>query len=177
MVMADKVTIKMQPDISQLRDLLKALNKMDDDSKKALKEEVTSISAWTATGIRMAAYTGSPMPAQTAVVAQTVRPNKDRIPNVTIGGSRGRVSGGANAGILLYGNEFGSNRNFYGSAGSFANGGYKFPARTPRVGRGNRGYWIFPTLKAMQPEITRRWKNAVEEVLDNWNKGSGGGLG
>jgi len=175
--MADKVTIKMQPDISQLRDLLKALNQMDDDSKKALKEEVTSISSWTANGIKMGAYIGSPMPRQTAIVAQTVRANKDRIPNVTIGGSRGRVSGGANAGILLYGNEFGSDRNLFGSAGNFPNGGYKFPARTPRVGRGNVGYWIFPTLKTMQPEITRRWKTAVEKVLENWNKGSGGGLG
>jgi hypothetical protein len=177
MVMADKVTIKMQPDISQLRGLLKALNQMDDDSKKALKEDVASISAWTANGIRMAGYVGSPMPAQTAIVAQTVRGNKDRIPNVTIGGSRGRASGGAKAGILLFGNEFGSDRNTFGSAGNFPNGGYKFPARTPGQGRGNRGYWIFPTLKAMQPEITRRWKNSVEKVLDNWNKGSGGGLG
>jgi hypothetical protein len=175
--MADKVTIKMQPDLSQMRDLLKALNQMDEDSKKSLKEDVTSISNWTATGIKMAAYISAPMPRQAAVVAQTVRANKDRIPNVTIGGSRGRVSGGANAGILLYGNEFGSDRNLYGSAGLFPNGGYKFPTRTPREGRGNRGYWIFPTLKAMQPEITRRWKESVEKVLDNWNKGSGGGLG
>jgi hypothetical protein len=46
----------------------------------------------------------------------------------------------------------------FGSAGNFPNGGYKFPARTQSEGRGNRGYWIFPTLKALQPEITRRWK-------------------
>jgi hypothetical protein len=153
--------------------LLKALNKMDDDSKKALKDDVAAISAWTAGGIRMAGYVGAPMPRQTAIVAQTVRANKDRIPNVTIGGSRGRASGGANAGILLFGNEFGSDRNAFGSAGNFPNGGYKFPARTPREGRGNRGYWIFPTLKAMQPEITRRWKNAVGEVYENWTRTNG----
>jgi hypothetical protein len=121
----------------------------------------------------MAGYVGAPMPRQTAIVAQTVRANKDRIPNVTIGGSRGRASGGANAGILLFGNEFGSDRNTFGSAGNFPNGGYKFPARTPREGRGNRGYWIFPTLKAMQPEITRRWKNAVGEVYENWTRTNG----
>jgi hypothetical protein len=156
-----------------LRGLLKALNKMDDDSKKALKDDVAAISSWTAGGIRMAGYVGAPMPRQTAIVAQTVRANKDRIPNVTIGGSRGRASGGANAGILLFGNEFGSDRNAFGSAGNFPNGGYKFPARTPREGRGNRGYWIFPTLKAMQPEITRRWKNAVGEVYENWTRTNG----
>ena len=166
-------TIKIQPDLRDLRGLLNALNKMDDDSKKVLKDDVASISAWTAGAIRMSGYVGSPMPAQTAIVAQTVRANKDRIPNVTIGGSRGRASGGANAGILLFGNEFGSDRNTYGSAGNFPNGGYKFPARTPRVGRGNRGYWIFPTLTAMQPEITRRWKAAVGEVFGEWKKNNG----
>lgn len=165
-----KTTMKFQPDLRDLRGLLKALNKMDDDSKKALKEDVASISAWTAGAIKTAGFVGSPMPAQTAIVAQTVRGNKDRIPNVTIGGSRGRASGGANAGILLFGNEFGSERNRLGSAGNFPNGGYKFPARTPSEGRGNRGYWIFPTLKALQPEITRRWKASVEKVLENWGK-------
>jgi hypothetical protein len=177
MVMADKVTIKMQPDISQLRGLLKALNQMDEDSKKGLKEEVTSISMWSANAIRSTGYTGARYPAQAAIVVNTVRGNKDRIPNVTIGGSRGRVSGGANAGQLLMGNEFGSDRNIRGSKGLFPNGGYKFPERSAGYGRGNRGYWIFPTLTAIQPEITRRWKYAVEKVLDNWNKGSGGGLG
>ncbi len=174
MVMADtRTTIRFQPDLRDLRGLLKALNKMDNDSKKALKDDVASISAWTAGAIKMSGYVGSPMPAQTAIVASTVRANKDRIPNVTIGGSRGRVSGGANAGILLFGNEFGSDRNTFGSAGNFPNGGYKFPARTPREGRGNRGYWIFPTLKALQPEITRRWKNAVGEVYENWTRTNG----
>jgi hypothetical protein len=168
-----KSTIKFQPDLRDLRGLLKALNKMDDDSKKALKEDVASISSWTATGIKQAAFGFSPMPRQAAIVAQTVRANKDRIPNVTIGGSKGRASGGANAGILLFGNEFGSDRNTFASAGNFPNGGYKFPARTPREGRGNRGYWIFPTLKAMQPEITRRWKASVEKVLENWGKQHG----
>jgi hypothetical protein len=47
-----KTTIKFQPDLRDLRGLLKALNKMDDDSKKALKEDVASISAWTAGAIK-----------------------------------------------------------------------------------------------------------------------------
>jgi hypothetical protein len=174
MDMADtRSTIKIQPDLKDLRGLLKALNKMDDASKKALKEDVASISMWTAGAIKMAGYVGSPMPTQTAIVASTVRGNKDRIPNVTIGGSKGRASGGANAGILLFGNEFGSDRNSFGSAGNFPNGGYKFPARTPKEGRGNKGYWIFPTLKALQPEITRRWKKSVGKVYGEWSRTSG----
>ena len=165
----DKITIK--PDLSDYRGLLKAISQMDKDSQTALKGEVQSISAWTAQGIQQAAY-GAPMARQAVIVAGTVRANRDRIPNVTIGGSKGRASGGANSGQLLFGNEFGSDRNLKGSAGSFPNGGYRFPDRSPREGRGNSGYWIFLTLKAMQPEIRRRWFQAIEKVLDNWARTS-----
>jgi hypothetical protein len=165
-----KTTVSIKPNQRDLSSLYKALNSMDDDSKKALKEDVTSISQWTAQAVKMAGYVGGPMPSQTAIVAATVRGNKDRIPNITIGGSRGRASGGANAGVLLFGNEFGADRNAKGSKGLFPNGGYKFPERSASNGRGNAGYWIFPTLKALQPEVTRRWFAAVDKVLDNWTR-------
>jgi len=169
--MANNTSIKIKPDLSDYRGLLKAISQMDKDSQTVLKTDVQSISNWTATGMVFAAYS-APMPRQAAIVASTIRANKDRIPNITIGGSKGRASGGANAGQLLFGNEFGSDRNLKGSAGSFPNGGYKFPNRTPGQGRGNTGYWIFPTLKAMQPEIRRRWLNAVNNVMDNWARTS-----
>lgn len=165
----EKITIK--PDLSDYRGLLKAISQMDKDSQTALKNDVASISAWTAQGIARAAF-GAPMARQAVIVAGTVRANKDRIPNVTVGGSRGRASGGANSGQLLFGNEFGSDRNLKGSAGSFPNGGYRFPDRSPSEGRGNSGYWIFPTLKTMQPEIRRRWFQAIEKVIDNWARNS-----
>jgi len=172
--MADtRQTIRFQPDLRDLRGLLKALNKMDDASKKQLKDDVTSISGWTAGAIKTSGYVGARFPKQAQIVVATVRANKDRIPNITIGGSRGRVSGGANAGILLYGNEFGGSPESSIGVSGFANGGYRFPERSPREGRGNKGYWIFPTLKAIQPEITRRWKNAVGEVYENWKRTNG----
>jgi hypothetical protein len=166
-----RTSIKIQPDMTDLRGLLKALNQMDKDSQKGLKDEVYSISAWTAQGITQAAFAHPFMPAQAAIIAPTVRASRDRLPTVLIGGSKGRASGGANAGQLLFGNEFGGERNAKGSLSTFPNGGYKFPPRSARVGRGNAGYWIFPTLKAMQPEITQRWKAAVEKVYDNWKRG------
>jgi hypothetical protein len=110
------------------------------------------------------------MPRQAAVVAQTVRFNRDRVPNVTIGGSKGRASGGANAGQILFGNEFGGERNSKGNKSAFPSGGFRFPPRTPKEGRGNRGYWIFPTVKAMQPEITKRWMTAINDIVDKWGK-------
>ena len=167
--MADtRTTMTVRPDLKDYRGLLKALNLMDKEAQYNLKEEVVSISAWTARGIQQAGFAHPVYPKQAAIVAQTVRAARDRVPTVYVGGGKCRVSGGANAGQLLFGNEFGGDRNAFGNKTAFPNGGYRFPARTSREGRGNKGYWIFPTLKGMQPEIKRKWFAAVNKVMDNW---------
>ena len=172
-------TITIKPDLSEYRGLLKALSQMDKDSQKALKDDVASISAWTAQGIRAAAQY-APFSAQATAVAATVKPARDRVPTVRIGGSkkmpvRRKITEGnpaPTAGQLLFGSEFGGERNAKDSQSAFPNGGYRFPARSPREGRGNAGYWIFPTLKVMQPEIKKRWFAACNKVMDNWARNS-----
>jgi len=163
-----RTSITVRPDLADYRGLLKALSLMDKEAQMGLKDNVQSISNWTAQNIKQAAYGLSPMPKQAAIVAETVRAARDRVPTVYVGGGKGRASGGANAGQLLFGNEFGGDRNAWGNLSAFPNGGYRFPARTSREGRGNTGYWIFPTLKAMQPEIKKRWFKAVNDVMDLW---------
>jgi hypothetical protein len=158
---AERSTVKIQPDSRDLRNLYKAFREMDEGSKKALKDDVTSISAWSATELQ-SSYTMNPYPAQAQKVAATIRANKDRIPNVTIGGSKGRFSGGAVSGQVLFGSEF-------GGPAPFANGGRRFPERSDSQGRGNVGYGIFKKLKEIQPTLTARWKEAVErQVLKKW---------
>jgi hypothetical protein len=163
-----RTTITVRPDLADYRGLLKALNVMDKEAQVDLKDEVYSISAWTAQGIQRAGFAHPYYPAQARIVAETVRAARDRVPTVYVGGGKGRVSGGANAGQLLFGNEFGGDRNAFGNANAFPNGGFRFPPRTSREGRGNTGYWIFPTLKVMQPEIKKKWFAAVNKVMDNW---------
>ena len=170
-VVSGKSTMSMKLDMSEYRGLLKALSQMDKESQGALKDDVAAISRWTAQGMVYASYS-APMPRQAAIVASTVRVNRDRVPNVTIGGARGRASGGANAGQLLWGNEMGGDINAFGNKTAFPNGGYRFPERSPRKGRGNAGYWIFPSLVEMQPTIRKRWKDAVDKVMDNWARTS-----
>lgn len=160
--MAERTTFKIEPDRRQLRDLYKAFREMDEGAKKALKDDVTSISAWSATELKTS-YTMNPYPAQAQKVAATIRANKDRIPNVTIGGNKGLFSGGAKSGQVLFGSEF-------GGPAPFANGGRRFPDRSPAQGRGNEGYGIFKKLKEIQPRITREWKDAVtRHVIKKWD--------
>jgi hypothetical protein len=168
--MAEKQTIKVQMDITpEIRALFKVLNEMDKESKTDLKEKVKGIAGWVAEDIKRAAAR-APMTAQAMKVAKTVRANKDRVPSVTIGGSRVKFSGGAVSGDVLYGSEFGADPT--SASGAFPNGGRRFPYRSPQRGQGSQGYWIYPTLRANQPRITREWHEAVDNVLDNWTKGA-----
>ena len=168
--MAEKQTIKVQMDITpEIRELFKRLNEMDKESKTELKDKVKPIASWVAEEIKTAA-SYAPMYKQAQRVAQTTWANRDRIPSVTIGGSRVKFSGGAVSGDVLYGSEFGANPT--SEAGAFPNGGRRFPFRSPKRGQGNEGYWIYPTLRLAQPRITREWHAEVDKVLDNWTKGA-----
>jgi hypothetical protein len=175
--MAEKQTIQVKMDITpEIRALFKKLNEMDADSKTQLKERVKGIAGWVATEIKTAA-TYAPMYKQATAVSQTVRANKDRVPSVTIGGSKKikvsrKVTEGNPAptvGQLLFGSEFGANPT--SENGAFPNGGRRFPYRSPKRGQGNEGYWIYPTLRLAQPRITREWHEEVTSILNKWDKG------
>jgi hypothetical protein len=168
--MAEKQRINVKMDITpEIRALLKDLNEMDKESKNELKEKVKGISSWVAEEIKTAA-SYAPMYKQAMRVAQTTRANKDRVPSVTIGGSRVKFSGGAVSGDVLIGSEFGADPTSVN--GQFPNGGRRFPYRSPQRGQGSEGYWIYPTLRLAQPRITREWHEACDDVLNNWTKGT-----
>jgi hypothetical protein len=54
--------------------------------------------------------------------------------------------------------EFGSNR------------WKQFPRRTPRLGRGNQGYFIYPTLTENQRELIAKWEESFNRILKEWDK-------
>lgn len=177
--MAERETISVKADPKQLGALYSAFKTLSEEANTSLKSDVASISAWTAQEIKNAAANvkAEAYPRQASKVSQTVRFQNDRIPNVTIGGSKRLFSGGALAGEVLYGSEFGA-VDWLATGEKGANrfgkyGGRRFPDRSPRLGRGNEGYWIYPTLRDKQQEITARWTKAVEKVLGKWDDGNG----
>lgn len=176
--MSEKQLINIKPDTRELRAVFTSLKELDKDANTRLKDRVQAISAWTALEIKRAAYV-APMPDQAVKVAASIRANRDRVPNVTIGGSkgpkfsgtRGKKSKNVPTGVVLFGSEFGAKQ--WVSTGArggqgFDNGGRRFPDRSPKKGQGNAGYWIFPTLVAIQPEITRRWIAEIDKILKGW---------
>jgi hypothetical protein len=119
-------------------------------------------------------------PEQASFVAQSARATRDRVPSVTVGGSKAySTSDGRRvaAGSLLFLSEFGSPEQaqrdrFRNSAQrrTGSRGGLQGPPRSPKEGRGNRGWWLFPRLKRLQPDILRRWINGAQKVADEWGK-------
>lgn len=162
----ERIHFKMDID-AEVRALLKDISAMDKEAQGRLKDDVKIISGWVATEIKQAA-TKAPMPAQAARVANTVRAVKDRVPYVVVGGTAQKFSGGGRSGVVLFGSEFGASPT--SSNGAFPNGGRRFPYRSGQGG--TQGYWIFPTLKRLQPQITKAWHNRVDHVLSNWKKGA-----
>lgn len=188
----------IKPNDAEMRSLYRAFKQMDKEVSKELKLEVYKISDYVARNIRAAAE-AAPMPAQARAVAATTKARRDRVPTIVIGGNvRAKVSRKATAnnpkpyaGDLVFGSEFGMRydkkatltRRYRDKQGRwrtkqgtkvttrFPNGGAKFPTRSPREGQGNKGYWIFPTLKRLQPRITRDYHEAVYRFLTNtWGK-------
>lgn len=157
-------SIKIEADPQDLRGLIYAMNRMSKNSQNALRDDVAAISRWSAQGIA-GNYTSDPFPEQAVVVAQSVRAKRDRMPYVEIGGRSPRTYNGTPAGILLMGNEFGAVRGFKG-------GGRRFPFPSQRKAKGFLGFWIYPALRMMQPEITHRWKRAVFlRIEKEWSRG------
>lgn len=176
--MGEKETVTFKADPKDLKNLYAAFKTLTDEANNELKSQVTAISAWTAGKIQAAAAQAPYMPIQAQRVAESVRPNKDRIPNITIGGTKKNFSGGAAVGEVLFGSEFGAepyltkkkNGSNLGANSFGKNKGRRFPPMSPPYNGGNEGYWIFPTLRREQENITSAWITAVESVLSNWSK-------
>jgi hypothetical protein len=67
-----------------------------------------------------------------------------------------RFSGGGSTQKLWTGYEFGSNR-------------YRqFPSWSGRYGAGSRGWFIYPTLRKIQPELTKKWELVANSIIKKW---------
>ena len=175
---AGRVTIKLND--RDIQAILRAFSRMDKQANTDLRDLSQVISQDIANEFRNAARGSRFYPNQASFVAQSARATRDRVPSVTLGGSKQyNTSDGRRvaAGSLLFLSEFGRDRakqqrTFRNKAQQRAGvrGGLQGPPRSPREGRGNRGWWLFPRLKRLQPDILRRWINGAQKVADQWGK-------
>jgi hypothetical protein len=154
--MADDV--KIAYDKSDLRGITRAFKGMSDEAIEAAKKESSALAEFAADRIKIAAATRLVSGTAARRIADGVKVSKtSKIGEFSYGFARQKFSGGGSTLDLLYGMEFGSNR-------------FKqFPTRTPNKGRGNSGYFIYPTLRQIQPDLVRKWEEAFSRILKEWD--------
>jgi hypothetical protein len=149
--------------------ILRTFKNMDDIAKEDMKKTVKEISNDAASSI------GSALQAtpQGQALARSIKVSNSykRGPVISIGGDNPKLKNGTPVGAIALGVEFGAYQNRPRNRKSGEYIGYKqFQPRSPREGRGNAGYFIFPTLKALQPYITKRWVDEVDRIRREWRE-------
>jgi hypothetical protein len=143
-------------DKAELRAIVRSFKAMDDEATDQAKK-VTSELADFVRGkiIDAASRTNNLLDNRVAAGSKVSKSSK--IGEISFGFARDRVSGGGTTQQLWGGAEFGSNK-------------YKqFPIWSGREGRGSRGWFIYPTLRSVQPEILKRWEQSFSKIVKEFD--------
>jgi len=145
-------------DKAELRAITKAFKAMDDEATEQAKTVSGGLAEFVADKVRAAARQTKAIPKVASRIAEGSRVSKSsKIGEISYGFASQKFSGGATTRDLWGGAEFGSNK-------------YKqFPVWSGREGRGSRGWWIYPTLRAVQPEILKKWENGFSEIVKRFD--------
>ncbi len=157
--------------VQGLKETLRALNGLDADAKKAVKDEVQKVANLLA---REVASAGQGRSKRDSWVAGTVRGTRERTPTIKIGSAKrmpvSRGGQGPRASDLMFGMEFGSRGGTDNPTARGGRPGWRFPDETPPKKRGNQGTWIMPTVARQQPRVVQLWAAALETAARRWGK-------
>ena len=141
----------------ELARVAKAFSLMGDEAVDEAKSVAGNLAAYAANEIKSAARQRTKSARAVQAVADGAKVSKSsKTGRIDIGFASQRLSGGGNTQKLWAGLEFGSNR-------------YRqFPSYSGRLGRGSRGWFIYPTLRRIQPELTKKWEDAADSIIKKW---------
>ena len=140
-----------------LRDIYKAFKLMDDQATDEARRQSAALAYFASEEIKQAARGRTKAGAVSQRVADGVSIKKSsKIGEFSYGFARQKFSGGATTQTLWGGLEFGSNK-------------FKqFPTYSGRQGRGSRGWFIYPTLRRIQPELINKWEESFTRIIKEW---------
>ena len=140
-----------------LRDIYKAFKLMDDQATDEARRQSAALAYFASEEIKQSAKTRTKAGKVAERVADGVSIKKSsKIGEFSYGFARQKFSGGATTQTLWGGVEFGSNK-------------FKqFPAYSGRQGRGSRGWFIYPTLRKIQPELINKWEASFDRIIKEW---------
>ena len=143
-------------DRRELRAITSAFKAMSEQALEEAKKESSALAEFAKSRIIEAA--GGTSNIGDDRVAQGGRVSKSsKIGELSFGFASQKFSGGGSTLSLYKGLEFGSFR-------------YKqFPKFSGRTGRGSTGYFIYPTLRKIQPELVTQWEAAFDRILKEYD--------
>ena len=141
-------------DKAELRSIVKAFKAMDDEAIDAAKQESSALATFVQRNIFEAAGARGTVASRIAQGSKVSKSSK--VGEISYGFVSQKFSGGATTRDLWGGEEFGSNT-------------YKqFPIWSGRYKQGSRGWFIYPTLRKLQPDILQKWNLAFNEIVKEW---------
>ena len=150
--MSDNVEIAY--DKADLRRITSAFKAMDSEATDAAKRESSALAEFAQGKIAAKAVTRGKAADRIASGSRVSKSSK--IGELSFGFVSQKFSGGATTKDLWGGTEFGSNK-------------FKqFPVWSGTEGRGSKGWFIYPTLREIQPDLIAKWENAFDRILKEW---------
>lgn len=151
--MSDNVEIAY--DKADLRRITSAFKAMDAEATDAAKRESSALAEFAQGKIQQKAITRGKAADRIASGSRVSKSSK--IGELSFGFVSQKFSGGGTTKDLWGGTEFGSNKfkQFPVWSGSGIRGGSK-------------GWFIYPTLREIQPDIIDKWENAFDRILKEW---------
>lgn len=143
-------------DKTELRMVFKALKNMGEEANEEAKRQSGALADFARDEVIQKANSLQSNKVAGRIAQGSRVKKSSRIGEITYGFASQKFSGGATTKTIWGGSEFGSNK-------------YKqFPIWSGREGRGSKGWFIYPTLRKIQPEIVARWTESFDKILKEW---------
>lgn len=143
-------------DQTELRKVFAALKAMDEKATEEAKRQSGALAEYARAEVISSSQSLKNNKVSSRIAQGSRVKKSSKIGEITYGFASQKFSGGATTKDIWGGTEFGSNK-------------FKqFPVWSGREGRGSRGWFIYPTLRRIQPEIVAKWTQAFEKILKEW---------
>jgi hypothetical protein len=144
-------------DKNELRAIVRSFKAMDEEATDQAKKVTSELASWVQGKIKSAASTKTRNLVDNRVADGSKVSKSSKIGEISFGYAGQKLSGGASTQQVWGGVEFGSNK-------------YKqFPVWSGREGRGSRGWFIYPTLRSVQPDIVKKWEEAFSTIVRKYD--------
>jgi len=151
-------TEKISYSKEDLRGIIKAFKAMTEEAIDQAKKQSSELADYVKSSVvDAAALTKTNTTGAVRIATGAVVSKSSKIGEISYGFARQKFSGGGTTQQLWGGLEFGSNTK------------KQFPVWSGREGRGSRGWFIYPTLRRIQPEIVKRWEQSFSVIVKKWD--------